>query len=275
MNSSKKNVPPGLFNLLKNKKKSKKFIFWILLIFIVCSGFLIGFYMQSLPTRNKTYVASTKVEPVQQKSTFQQIKEPEREQTSQIQKSESFQPPKQIESVQRKNVQTKPIPEKNKETLPESIESFKAADNLYRAYDFETRGVYQEAIAEYEEYLKITKKRDPKILNKIATLYLLTGKLPQAAYYAQEANKVAPDDQSILLNFGVINAKLEDFTRAEECFRKILSMNPENRKALYNLALLKEKKGEYEEALKLYEKLYQLGDSSVASAISRLKSLKK
>lgn len=153
-----------------------------------------------------------------------------------------------------------------------NTETVKAADYLYRAQDLETKGNYSEAISEYKEYLKVTGKQEPKILNKIATLYLLIGNLTEASHYAEIALQQAPDNLAVLLNYGVIHAKMGNLLKAEECFRKVLSVSPENKIALYNLALLKEKKKEYKEALKLYEKLYQLGDSQAAESIERVRS---
>lgn len=283
LSTTKKDIPPGLVKIVRKEKISKKSLFLIgasaLLIVI---GFVTVFiYKQYLNPELKKSTEQPKIE-----RTNSQVK---------IEESVAFSEPPNVSSLESsKNPETKlraytKAQSSKKQTIqdrkiPKPAEiplekftpgTFKGADCLYRAYDFETRGSYTDAISEYKEYLKVTGKQEPKILNKIATLYLLVGSLTEASHYAELALQQAPYDTSVLINYGVIKAKLGDLSKAEECFRKVLSVNPENKTALYNLALLKEKKKEYEEALKLYEKLYQLGDPQAAEAIERIKAKQK
>ncbi|WP_353686666.1 tetratricopeptide repeat protein [Thermodesulfovibrio sp. 3462-1] len=288
---TKKGIPPGLLTIIRaNEKTPKKPIFLIILsLLIVAIGFVGSFiynhYIESeLKSSNKPVQYSTLgPNPSQEKKYTQsstepasvQVKSMETENINQNLKTKHTTKPLKQEKVAKQTTQKKqsnkpaeiPFEQFNAETV-------KAVDYLYRAQDFESRGNYSDAISEYREYLRITGKQDPKILDKIATLYLMIGDLREASHYAQLSLNQAPDNVSIIINYGVIQAKMGNLTKAEECFRKVLSMNPDNKTALYNLALLKEKKKQYEEALKLYERLYQLGDPQATEAIQRIRSYK-
>lgn len=298
---TKKNIPPGLIKIIKAEKSSKKtFFLMVASALIVAIGFVAVFvYTQYLvpelgkstrPIQNSiTQVEKTQIEepiqakveqiPPKTKSLESEISDqilktrlpetPSKKATKPMEKHEPLRKEKPLKQTMSEEKLNKPveIPLEQFDT-----ETVKAADYLYRAQDLEKRGSYSEAISEYKEYLKITGNQEPKILNKIATLYLLMGNLTEASYYAEIALQQSPDNLAVILNYGVIHAKMGNFLKAEECFQRVLSASPENKNALYNLALLKEKKKEYKEALKLYEKLYQLGDPQAAEAITRVRS---
>lgn len=282
-----KQIPPGLVKIVRTEKGSKKSLFLIgASILTVAIGFVLVFvYNQYLIPELKKSKGTQQIPLVQQTSVAQVEPSREKEYTqARIEPPPAQTKPEKAHSQKATKSSEKPVkqdmPEK-KAAKPAEIplekfntETVKGADYLYRAQDFETRGSYSDAISEYKEYLKVTGKQEPKILNKIATLYLLLGNLTEASHYAEQSLKQAPDNPSVILNYGVIQAKMGNLSRAEECFRKVLSAYPENKTALFNLALLKEKKKEYEEALKLYEKLYQLGDTQAAEAIQRIRSYK-
>ena len=161
--------------------------------------------------------------------------------------------------------------DKLKEIPLDSFETNKGLDFLYRAMDFEQKGLLLQAISEYKEYINFTGKADYKILNKIAVLYMLSGSLKEADHYAELAYKSNKNSKEVLINYGVIKAKLGEMDKAEEFFNNVLKLDPNNRNALYNLALVKEQKGENREAFKFYQKLYERGDLSIASSLERLK----
>lgn len=299
---TKKDIPPGLIATIRTEKSSKKTLLLMgASALIVAIGFVAVFVYNyylipefkksNKPVQQNSMAQIEKTqqtEPVQAKmeQTSTQVKSVEPEVPEQTTKTKLTEPPtknvknpieKHETSTQEKSLKQTASEKKANKPAEIPLEQFntetvRAADYLYRAQDLETKGNYSEAISEYKEYLKVTGKQEPKILNKIATLYLLIGNLTEASHYAEIALQQAPDSLAVLLNYGVIHAKMGNLLKAEECFRKVLSVSPENKIALYNLALLKEKKKEYKEALKLYEKLYQLGDSQAAEAIERVRS---
>ena len=277
----KKDIPPGLIRILKGEKKSKKSLFLIgASVFAVLLGFTSLFIFnnylkdtsknpppineQSLPADTKNSQSEIKTESLTAKD-----EKPSLAENKTPSKTES---PKKIDTKPKENLAK--ISKQEKIEIPithPDLDTFRAVDYLYRAQDFESKGMYKEAVIEYIEYLNITKKKDPKILNKIATLYLFLNNLSEASHYAETALNIAPQNISILINNGVIKAKLKEFTKAEDYFKKALILDPNNKNALYNLALLKEQKGEYEEAMRLYEKLLQLGDPYAMEGIERVK----
>lgn len=303
LSRTKKDIPPGLIKVIKTEKVSKKTLLLTgISALIVAIGFVAVFvYNHYLVPELKKYN-----KPIQQNS----VAQVEFSQEKEVIQNKIEQTPTQLKPIEpeisEQNLKTKPAkispqkikkPSEKQESLKQektlkpstsegknrsaeipleqfNTETVKSVDYLYRAKDFETRGSYSDAISEYKEYLKITGKEEPKILNKIATLYLLIGNITEASHYAERSLQQSPDNPSVILNYGVIQAKMGNLSKAEESFRKVLSVNPENKTALYNLALLKEKKRQYEEALKLYEKLYQLGDPQAAEAIQRIRSYK-
>ncbi len=276
----KKDIPPGLLRIVRGSKPSKKFFLLLgLSLFLVISGFgVVYFYTQyfSSAIKNQTNTKQTVTQnipqvPVENKIT-DQAKEINKEMkiTEQITPSEKKQKQtKPIKTAQNNKIENKVA---QKEVTLASVDTFKGADYLYRAQDYEQKGMLNEAINEYKEYINYSGKADTKILNKISTLYLLSGNLKNANHYAELAIQSSKNNKEILINYGVIKAKMGELIKAEESFNKVLSLEPENKNALFNLALIKEQKGDYKEALKLYEKLYQLGDLSAVNSLERLKN---
>jgi tetratricopeptide (TPR) repeat protein len=291
----KKDIPPGLVRIVKGQKASKKSIFIIgASLFAVIIGFALVFiYNYYLSDNLKKAIQTHKTTPViQQKPEMAKAENKTSEepvktiQAETIKETTNKAEVKPLRKTTKKNVQiSKQFPEakpnesiakinKPEEVSIHSLDTFKGADFLYRAQDFEQKGLLSDAVNEYKEYINYTGKADGKILNKIATLYLLMGNIKDANHYAELAFQQNKNSKEISINYGVIKAKMGELDKAEELFMKVLSIEPENKKALFNLALLKEKKGDYKEAFKLYEKLYQLGDTSVAISLERLKAFK-
>lgn len=287
----KKDIPPGLIRIVKGSKPSKKFFILLgISLFLVIAGVgIIYFYNQYFTSEIKNQIKSTQTvtQKIPQVPVQSQKTEPEKENsnskrenlnsyqtkesnTSEKMKSseESQGQTKTVKIVQNKKAESKVA---QKDVTLSSIDTFKGADYLYRAMDFEQKGLIHEAINEYKEYVNYSGKADPRILNKIATLYLLSGNIKEANHYAELAIQVDKNSKEILINYGVVKAKMGDLNKAEECFNRVLSIDPDNRNALFNIATLKELKGEYSEAIRFYERLYQLGDLSVATHIERLK----
>lgn len=298
MKKSNKEIPPGLIRLVKGVKPSKKF--YILLgisSFLVITGFgMIYFYNVYLEPKslNIAHSRNNQVPPTAQNTLSQVNPHPLEKPQDTVPKSEKKESlvTSKVEQSKEENLSVEKDREANKnivksdvksikseireseikqEKASETIESFRGADFLYRARDFEQRGLLSEAIAEYKNYMNFTGTGDSRILNKIAALYLLLGKLKEAEHYSELAIRDIKNNREILINYGVIKAKLGEIDKAEESFLKVLAVEPDNKTALFNIAILKEKKGEYAEALKYYERLYGLGDKTVLNYIERLK----
>jgi len=141
-------------------------------------------------------------------------------------------------------------------------------EHLWTARVMESRGDYRGAIREYLEYLR--GERDPKVIHKVATLYLKVGALEEAERYFREAMALDPGDPGIRTNYAVLLAKRGRTEKAEALLREVLEGEPTNIYALFNLALLMEKAGRWNEARELYQKLSSLGDPSGQEGLRRL-----
>ncbi|MFN3479868.1 MAG: tetratricopeptide repeat protein, partial [Thermodesulfovibrionales bacterium] len=73
-----------------------------------------------------------------------------------------------------------------------------------------------------------------------------------------------------LINMGIVLAKLGDVREAESYLLQSLTLEPDNRHAIFNIALLYEKEGNYEKAREYYLRLKQLGDARGVLGLDRI-----
>lgn len=294
-------VPPGLIEVTQKARLSKKrLVLLFVSAFLVSAGIVSVHFFETLKERfpkERSVPVEPKVAQVIEKPQLKsegkdsnlaqreapeikpEIKrdEPKKEHTPKpaIQPKRAQKKPKLVlakPSLQR------PVPGDTKtqeETKPKAEQPSRkdeGQDFLLRAYFYEKEGKIKDALAEYKDYFRTTGSKDPKILNKIVALSIIDNDISSALYFAELALKEAPNDLQILLNYGVIKAKLGELDEAEKVFNRILKAEPSNKKALYNLAFLKEKKGEKEEAERLYTVLRNLGDKQAEEALLRIRS---
>ncbi|MCX7857676.1 MAG: tetratricopeptide repeat protein [Deltaproteobacteria bacterium] len=289
MDKKIKDVPPGLFDLVKRHRRSKM----TLIIFVVCGfsvilGLFATRYMKeigetrfSVPEK-KEEISGEKVirvepevrvvekPPLAEKKEGPQIKKPEEKTVTKLLAKREISKP-MLQTEKKVSEQISPTG-KRSEDVHHSPPSDTGVDYLFRAHYYESKGMIREAIAEYREYLKHIKKEDPKILNKLTALCLMDQDLKGATYFSELAVKNAPSDPGVLLNYGVLKARIGENDTAEEIFKKVLNIDPGNINAMYNLAIIKEKKGEISEAEKIYSTLKDLGDKAAEEALYRIKS---
>lgn len=268
LNSSEKNLPPGLIRIAGKKKPSKNFFILLGISFVMV---LVGFFTVYFYNTNYKRIESQS-SPLSQAihSSNGEIKQ---QPVSASLKEERVERETEKKETSAMKVSSKVVVNsKNEEVSLSQIEPFPFADYLYRAQDYEHKGLLNEAIREYKEYVNRSGRAEAWILNKIAVLYLLTDKINEANHYAEMAIKTDKSDRDIMLNYAVIKARMGELDRAEESLKKLLSVDGNNKKALYNMALIKEKRGQSMEALAIYERLYKDGDISVISSIERLKA---
>lgn len=141
-------------------------------------------------------------------------------------------------------------------------------EHLWLARSYEQRGEYGKAIGEYLAFLQL--REDPKVLNRVAVLYLKVDNLQEAERFLKRALSLSPDNLGFLINYAVVLAKQGSTARAEEVLMKVLERDPNNPDALFNLALLMEKEGNLEGARELYRRLSLLGDPSGREGLRRL-----
>lgn len=140
---------------------------------------------------------------------------------------------------------------------------------LFAARSAESRRDYAQA---YREYKKAN-EADPgnyRIMNNLASTALHIDMDTEALGYAAKALAVKPDYVSALINGGIASIRLGNESGAKTMFRKALEVDPLNRKALYNLALLQERENSLDDASATYKRLKEIGDSSGYLGLGRI-----
>ncbi|MCX7793028.1 MAG: tetratricopeptide repeat protein [Thermodesulfovibrionales bacterium] len=144
---------------------------------------------------------------------------------------------------------------------------------LYRANSLEQRGEYEKAIEYYEQILK-TDPSDHRILNQIAYLYIKLRLPDSAIHYAQRIRELRPGYVPGMINHSVALIMKGEYKEAEKVLVEIISIEPYNKTALYNLALILEKEERLGEAEEFYKRLSSAGDIRGNEGLKRLE-LKK
>ncbi len=129
---------------------------------------------------------------------------------------------------------------------------------IYQAKAMEERNDVANALLYYRKALEIDPKSF-KVNNKIASLCIRIEDGPCALEYAQRATLLRPDHVPALVNLGIALGLMGRMEEAEDTLLKAHGLSPHNVEALYNLAVLKEYKGEYQKALEYYSHLVKLG----------------
>ena len=76
----------------------------------------------------------------------------------------------------------------------------------------------------------------------------------EAIKYLEKARVSQPDNQNILMDLGITYALINDFAKAENCFQKLLGINPQNPQYYINLGVLYQQNGFTEKAKELFSK---------------------
>ena len=140
--------------------------------------------------------------------------------------------------------------------------------NYAQAYS--TRGLVLYQIKELESAEKDFKRalsldeRDPEISNNYGWFLCQTGKEKESIAYFQRAmkNSLYQTPEIAYLNAGTCYIKLDELGLAEESIRKSLRFSPENPQALFQLATISYKRGNYDAARKHLTEAVRLTDPS-------------
>jgi tetratricopeptide (TPR) repeat protein len=113
-----------------------------------------------------------------------------------------------------------------------------------------------------EKSKKLIKKNPTQIpfYNFLALSYREKGEIFLAEKILQNALKISPNNQSVLINLGSTYRVLIEFDKSEKFLKKVLSINPNNINAIVNYANLKKDTNNYDESIELYEKAYKMNN---------------
>ena len=95
-------------------------------------------------------------------------------------------------------------------------------------------------------------------MNNRAAEALLQGRLDDAYWWAREGMLQEPGYMGVVNTMGVVYRRHGDLARAEQIFRRVLAHQPDNTRAMANLAQLLDQTGRSAEAAQLQRRLAQL-----------------
>ncbi len=145
----------------------------------------------------------------------------------------------------------------------------KRDSHLYSAREFETQKNYSQALSSYKKALEADNENF-NILNNIAFLYLQLKLDEDALIYSQMALNINENYTPALINLGIALARTGNVPEATELFERAASLEPENQSVFFNLAVMNEKLGNYDEASNYYSHLIKLGNASGSLGLARI-----
>ena len=113
-----------------------------------------------------------------------------------------------------------------------------------------------------EKSKKLIKKNPTQIpfYNFLALSYREKGEIFLAEKILQNALKISPNNQSVLINLGSTYRVLIEYDKSEKFLKEALSINQNDINALVNYANLKRDTNDYDESIQLYEKAYKINN---------------
>ena len=102
-------------------------------------------------------------------------------------------------------------------------------------------------------------------LSHLGVIYLFEQKLDSADYYLAKGREKNPNDIDVNFNYGILLIHLKRYDEAIRVLNHLISLQPGNANAYYNLAVAYDNKGDIENALINYLKVTEM-DSNNANA---------
>lgn len=131
--------------------------------------------------------------------------------------------------------------------------------HLYAAKTYESKKDYQQALSNYKDALQL-EPDNYLIMNNISGVMLRIGRYNDALLYARNALMHNNNYVPAIINTGIASIELNNPAEGQKYLAKALSLDPSNRGAMLNLAIVNEKTGEYDKAHAYFYKLAELGD---------------
>lgn len=116
----------------------------------------------------------------------------------------------------------------------------------------------QVIITHFRQALRIYPK-SYQVLNDLGTVYLfMTTKPDSSIYFLQKAIELDPSLQPAWVNLGMAYRKVGQFQKAKDCYEHLLSVNPNNLKAIFALADVYNDEGDFDRAVKINEDVMKI-----------------
>ena len=156
-------------------------------------------------------------------------------------------------------------PGKGKATVPETLNTEKAQQKtnkdvyLFAARTHEAKGEFKQALDSYLKALEL----DPTnyvVMNNISGVYIRLKFFSEALSFAIKALDIKTNYSPSHINAGIAHVSLGNLAEGEGFLARAATLDPSNKVALFNLAILYEKQGSYDKAFENYYKLSQMQD---------------
>lgn len=153
------------------------------------------------------------------------------------------------------------------------------AVHLLAARIFDERKNYAEAAEHTHEALanraaNQKPEQDVGLYLREGRLWSKVGEFAKAEAPLREAASLAPNRADIQLELGLVELRLDKIAEAEQCLKPLVDQNQGGVDALLGLAQLRAKQGNWDEAIKLYEKVLRASPSN-AEARAGLEEIRR
>jgi tetratricopeptide (TPR) repeat protein len=152
-------------------------------------------------------------------------------------------------------------------------QDFKTIENAFsQSYELETKGNYSDAVAQ----LKSVYNEDSYAINlRLGWLYYMQGSFTESSAHYQRAVALSPYAIEGRLGYVYPLAALGNWAAVKTQYEKILQIDPNNTTASFRLGMILYSSENYQQALKLFEKVANLYpfdyDANVMYAWANLK----
>ncbi len=135
--------------------------------------------------------------------------------------------------------------------------------NIGITYNMEEQ--FEKALSHYRTALPLVTDEltIEELQRRIGEMLCNLGQFREAVEYLQRAVTVQKDDDWAFFALGYAYSHIEEPDLAETAYRMALNANPENERALVNLGMNHYRRGEFAEAIPLYEKAISINKDSL------------
>jgi tetratricopeptide (TPR) repeat protein len=127
---------------------------------------------------------------------------------------------------------------------------------------------YRKRLAEHQEAVE-RNPSDTLALKNYADFLSASHKMNEAIPFYEKILKINPKRADIYFSLALIYYTKQDFTKCEEANNKVLSFDPENQMALYNLGAVAATQGKTDKAKKYWNKVILINAESETGKLAK------
>jgi len=127
---------------------------------------------------------------------------------------------------------------------------------------------YKKKLAELEQAVK-NNPRDTTALKSYADYLSASHKMNEAITYYEKILEINPKRSDVYFALALIYYNKQDFVKCEEVNVKVLSFDPENQMALYNIGAIAASQGNKEKAKEFWNKVLTINSESETGKLAK------